>query len=117
MLESGLGYGIIRRKKIGWNSAMLPKYLRPVFDREAYGPISNTEKAVRFAVFVPLSVICMIPGFLAISALVVTCGTVPIRILSDETGTMTVLKIILLVVAPVLFMVGLGIRKYCLPFD
>ncbi len=67
MLEPVLGYGIIRRNKIGWNRAMLPRYLRPVFDRESYGPISKTERAVRFAVFMPLSVLCMLPAVAAFS--------------------------------------------------
>ncbi|KAB0565891.1 hypothetical protein DEA98_29065 (plasmid) [Brucella pseudogrignonensis] len=117
MLESVLGYGIIRRNKIGWNSAMLPRYLRPVFDREAYGPISKTEKAVRFAVFVPLSVLCMVPGVVFMGLFLFTMGLGTGRILLDDTGTMTSLKIVMFVVAPALFLVGLAIRKYCLPFD
>lgn len=117
MLESILGYGIIRRNKIGWKSAMLPKYLRPVFDREAYGPISKTEKAVRFAVFVPLSVLCMIPAVAALFSLVASRGMIPARIFSDETGTMTTLQIAMFIITPILFLIGLAIRKYCLPFD
>lgn len=96
---------------------MLPKYLRPVFDREAYGPISKTEKAVRFAVFVPLSVVCMVPGVVVLGLIAFTVGIIPGRILVDDTGTMTSLKIAMFVVAPALFLVGLAIRKYCLPFD
>ncbi|GLU29908.1 hypothetical protein Brsp01_51410 [Brucella sp. NBRC 12950] len=96
---------------------MFPKYLKPVFDREAYGPISKTEKAVRFLIFVPIAFVFMIPGIGLLLVFGLSMGIGPMRILLDDTGTMTWLKIVMFLVIPIMFLCGMWVRKYCLPFD
>ncbi len=96
---------------------MVPKYLRPVFDRAAYGPLSRMEKAIRFVVFVPIIFVLQVPAILLLLMFGLSLGIGPMRVLLDNTGLMTLPKISMFIVAPLMFLVGVWIRKYFLPFD
>lgn len=96
---------------------IVPKYLRPVFDRDAYGPLSRMEKAIRFVIFVPIVFALQVPAIVLLLAFGFSMGMGPIRILLDNSGTITWLKIIFFVVTPLMYLIGMGIRKYFLPFD
>ncbi|MDH7792535.1 MULTISPECIES: hypothetical protein [Ochrobactrum] len=96
---------------------IVPKYLRPVFDRDAYGPLSRMEKAIRFVIFVPIVFALQVPAIVLLLAFGVSLGIGPMRVLLDDTGMMTLPKISMFIVAPLMFLVGMWIRKYFLPFD
>lgn len=96
---------------------MVPKYLRPVFDRNAYGPLSKTEKAIRFAIFVPIIFALQLPAILLLLVFGLSMGVGPMRILVDDTGVMTLSKVAIFIVAPLTFLAGMWVRKYFLPFD
>ncbi|GAA5628129.1 hypothetical protein Brsp05_03425 [Brucella sp. NBRC 12953] len=95
---------------------MVPKYLRPVFDRAAYGPLSRMEKAIRFVVFVPIIFVLQLPAILLLLAFGVSCGIGPLEILLGETRTLTWLKFGMFVITPSMFLLGIWVRKYFLPF-
>ncbi len=95
---------------------MVPKYLRPVFDRNAYGPLSKTEKAIRFVIFVPIIFALQLPAILLLLVFGVSCGLGPMRILLDDTGTMTWLKAVIVLLFPLMFLLGIWIRRHFLPF-
>ncbi|MGW6778774.1 hypothetical protein ACWF50_12115 [Brucella pseudogrignonensis] len=101
----------------GKTRAMVPKYLRPVFDRNAYGPLSKTEKAVRFVIFVPIIFALQLPAILLLLAFGFSMGMGPVRILLDDSGAATWLKIIMFVFTPIMYLIGMWVRKYFLPFD
>lgn len=96
---------------------MVPKYLRPVFDRNAYGPLSKTEKAIRFVIFVPIIFALQLPAILLLLAFGFSMGMGPVRILLDDSGAATWLKIIMFVFTPIMYLIGMWVRKYFLPFD
>jgi len=100
----------------GKTRAMVPKYLRPVFDRNAYGPLSKTEKAIRFVIFVPIIFALQLPAILLLLVFGVSCGLGPMRILLDDTGTMTWLKAVIVLLFPLMFLLGIWIRRHFLPF-
>ncbi|MBD7991767.1 hypothetical protein H9643_13360 [Ochrobactrum sp. Sa2BUA5] len=95
---------------------IVPKYLRPVFDRDAYGPLSRMEKAIRFVIFVPIVFALQVPAILLLLAFGVSCGVGPLKILLDETGTITWLRLGMFVITPSMFLIGTWVRKYFLPF-
>ncbi len=96
---------------------MVPKYLRPVFDRNAYGPLSKTEKAVRFVIFVPIIFALQLPAILLLLVFGLSMGVGPMRVLVDDAGIMTLPKVAIFIIAPSMFIAGMWVRKYFLPFD
>ncbi len=95
---------------------MVPKYLRPVFDRAAYGPLSRMEKAIRFVIFVPLVFVLQVPAILLLLAFGVSCGIGPLKVLLDDAGTIAWLKLGIFLIIPYMFLLGTWVRKYFLPF-
>jgi len=93
----------------------LPRYLRPIVDLEAHGPMSIVEKLVRLMVFGPImAVLIIIPTIAGLLFGLSGATIVAAPALMEQYGFSGVILIVLSLIS--MFYGAFGVRKYFLPF-